>query len=277
MVLTARWAGLIFLLLALGLCSRPASSPTPGPTAFQQSETPTASRTPQPTQTPTPTDTPTATSSVTATWTPTSNLTPTSAQTPSRTPTPTATPELRGHVLEQSNCRYGPGAAYLYEWGLYPDNVVTVLGRNLDGSWVYVHPWYFVWNCWVNTSLLKLNGDVFSVQQITTLLPYSQLYKPPMGAHANRSGSEVTISWNEVYMTEDDNRGYLIEAWLCQSGQQVFTAVNPWVPVAVLHDEAGCSQPSSARLYTAEKHGYTQWVAVPWPPAATETPTPARQ
>jgi hypothetical protein len=258
----------------LGVAWSNRAAPTPTATATSTAtSTSTATQTPIPT----PTVTPTPTSSATVTWTPTSNLTPTILQTPSRTPTPTATPELRGHVLEQSNCRYGPGEAYLYEWGLYPDNVVTVLGRNLDGSWVYVHPWYFVWNCWVNTSLLKLNGDVFSVQQRTTMLPLSDLYKPPTGAHANRSGSEVTISWNEVYMTEDDNRGYLIEARLCQSGQQVVTAVNPWVPLAVLHDEPGCSQPSSARLFTAEKHGYSQGVPVPWPPAATATPTPARQ
>ena len=29
----------------------------------------------------------------------------------------------------QANCRYGPGSAYLYEWGLYPTNRLTALGR----------------------------------------------------------------------------------------------------------------------------------------------------
>lgn len=258
----------------LGIAWSTRMIPTPTPPA-----TPTNTLPPSTTWTPvpTPTVTPSPTNSSTATSTPRPSLTPTFALTPGRTPSPSATPELRGHVLEQSNCRYGPGAAYLYMWGLYPNNVVTVLGRNFDGSWVYIHPWYFVWNCWVNTSLLRLNGDVFTVQQVTTLLPFSHLYRPPTGAHASRAGSEVTVSWNPVDMTEDDNRGYLIEAWLCQAGQQVFMAVNPWEPIAVLHDEAGCSQPSSARLYTAEKHGYTQWVAIPWPPAATATPTPARE
>jgi hypothetical protein len=75
-------------------------------------------------------------------------------------------------------------------------------------------------------------------------------------------------------MTEDDYRGYLIEAWLCQDRQLIFTPVRSDETQVFLTDEAGCLQPSSGRLYTAEKHGYTQWVKIPWPlhPGATTTP-----
>jgi hypothetical protein len=90
-------------------------------------------------------------------------------------------------------------------------------------------------------------------------------------------------------MTEDDYRGYLIEAWLCVDGQLTFTPISidgpeithlPHVaqPVIILHDEAGCQQPSSARIYTVDKHGYTEWRLIHWPPnpgpAATFTPEP---
>ena len=36
----------------------------------------------------------------------------------------------------------------------------------------------------------------------------------------------------------------------------------------ILTDEAGCSEPSSGRLYTVDKHGYTDWVPIPWPRTA---------
>jgi len=38
-------------------------------------------------------------------------------------------------------------------------------------------------------------------------------------------------------MSLDDNRGYLIEAFLCQDGQLRFTPVQYWEPPAVLIDE----------------------------------------
>src|SRR3972149_4938611 len=41
--------------------------------------------------------------------------TPRPSRTPSITPTPTFDPP-EGRVLQQANCRYGPGAASLYEW-----------------------------------------------------------------------------------------------------------------------------------------------------------------
>jgi len=74
-------------------------------------------------------------------------------------------------------------------------------------------------------------------------------------------------------MTEDDYRGYLVEAWVCQGGKQVLVPVgyvtafdrnDTAISVEVI-DEPGCNVPSRARLYTVEKHGYTNYVMVPWP------------
>lgn len=255
--------------LGLAWSARPTSTPTP-------TITPTATASPTRTEAPSasPSLTPTVTATFAATDTPTPDYTPTITLSPSKTPTPTATPEVRGRVLEQANCRYGPGAAYLYEWGLYPANRVTVLGRNQDGSWVYVDPWTYVDYCWVKTSLLALTGDVFSVPQIWTRLPYTEFYYPPQNVSATRNGDEVTVWWDLISMSVDDNRGYLIEAWVCQDGQLIFTAINPWEPPAVLKDEAGCMQPSSGRIYTAEKHGYTEWILIRWPPHPDAAVTP---
>jgi len=255
--------------LGLAWSARPTPAPTPTITL-----TATASSTMTVTLTMTPSSTPSATATLAATETPTPDYTATITLTPSKTPTPTATPEIRGRVLEQANCRYGPGAAYLYEWGLYPANRVTVLGRNQDGSWVYVDPWTYVDYCWVKTSLLELTGDVLSVPQVWTLLPYTEFYHPPTNVSATRVGDEVTVWWDDVWMSLDDDRGFLIEAWVCQDGQLIFTAINPWEPPAVLIDQAGCMQPSSGRIYTAEKHGYTEWILIRWPPHPDAAVTP---
>ena len=272
--------GLLTLGFGSGVLYQRNFAPTPTATS---TATPTRTRTATITATPSrtatstasPTWTNTATPSRTSTpdFTPTESMTPTITLTPSKTPTPTSTPEVRGVVLQQSNCRYGPGSAYLYEWGLYPTNRVTVLGRNQEGTWVYVDPWNYTDKCWVKTDLLELSGDVSSVPQIRTLLPYTQFYWPPPNVRSSRLGDEILVNWDLVPMSLDDNRGYLIEAWLCQDGQLRFIPTQYWTPPAILIDEAGCMEQSSARIYTAEKHGYTEWIAIVIPPHPTPTAT----
>lgn len=254
-----------------------------GPTAtLTPSHTPVPSATPtispSPTATPSPTPTSTSTLTPTASLTPMPSDTPTITPTPTRTLTPTATPTYRpiaAKVLVQANCRYGPGDAYLYEWGLYPEVRVDIIGRNDLGTWAYVKPWTYVDRCWVKASLLEIRGDIFEAPPYYSRLPFGELYQPPTNVRASRNGDEVMIAWDPVWMTEDDYRGYLIEAWLCQDGQLIFTPVRSDETLLVLRDEAGCSEKSGGRLYTAEKHGYTRWVLIPWPPhEATPSPTP---
>ncbi len=253
-----------------------APEPTATPTAIP-SETPTET---PPTPTSTPTPTPSSTPTRTATATVTNTITP--LYTPSirsLTPTPSLTPTfapIAAKVLVQSNCRYGPGAAYLYEWGLYPDVRVDIVGRNDLGTWVYVEPWTYFDRCWVKAEFLEIRGDLRDAPPYYSRLPFGELYKPPTNPRASRNEDDVTIAWDAVWMTTDDDRGYLIEAWLCQDGQLIFTPLRTthWEEISiVVQDEAGCQEQSGARLYTAEKHGYTQWVLIPWP-AREPTPTP---
>lgn len=180
---------------------------------------------------------------------------------------------VRGRVHTQANCRYGPGLAYLFEWGLYPANHVTVLGRNQDATWVYVDPWTYTDYCWVSVKVLDFDGDVHNVPQIRTLLPYTEFYWPPRNVRASRLPTgEVIVNWDLVPMSLDDNRGYLIEAWVCRDGQIQFTPLHFWEPPAIIVDEPGCLTASTGRIYTAEKHGYTEWVYIYWPPQLTPTP-----
>lgn len=267
-----------FVLLSAGFAlgimwSTPQVEPAPTATTDRGSRTATSTETGPPS--PTPTETPSWTPTPTFTETPAGTATPT--LTPSISPTITLTPTYdppQARVVVQSNCRYGPGAAYLYEWGLFPGNRLYVIGRNDLGTWLYVDPWNYVDKCWVKASNVDVfDGNLFDAPPYYSRLPFGELYRPPSNVWAERNGDQVTVTWDPVWMTEDDYRGYLIEAWVCRDKQIVFEPIGITVgTAATIVDEPGCTQPSSARLYTAEKHGYTQWVMVPWPHFGTSTP-----
>lgn len=268
-----RWVHLLVLIVVLtgAGCSMPEAfqSPTPSPTI---TFTATSTKTPIPTETMTVTNTPTST------LTPFPTPTPQPTWPPGFTPSLTASPTIdwpTGVVLQQANCRYGPGGAYLYESGLFEGYRVTIYGRNDLGTWVYVKPRSYVDLCWVRADLLDISGDILNVPPVYNRLPFSELYQPPSSVNAERRGDEVIISWSPVWMTEDDYRGYLLELWLCVDGQIVFTPMRSDETIVTVLDEPGCMIPSSGRLYTAEKHGYTQWRLIPWPqaPAPLATPT----
>jgi len=196
--------------------------------------------------------------------------------TPTETFAPTITqviivPFLEGIVNEQASCRYGAGAAYLFEWGLYPGDEVRILNRNSDGSWVYIKPITYNNECWVRVDLLDFKGNVNNLEEYYSPPPYvfTYLYKPVKYVKVNRIGTKVTINWDPVKMTEDDDRGYLIEAWVCQGGKYIFFASNyfPYTnTTANINDEPGCTEKSHARFYTVEKHGYMPFIEIPWPP-----------
>jgi hypothetical protein len=66
-------------------------------------------------------------------------------------------------------------------------------------------------------------------------------------------------------MTTDDYVGYLVEATVCQDGHLVFYPIAVDGTSLTITDEAGCDGESKAKLYTVEKHGYSDPVSVPWP------------
>lgn len=215
---------------------------------------------------------PTATSSPTHTNAPTltETSTPTMTPAPSNTPTPTVTPTPtadgpRVTVLMQAFCRYGPGKAYLYSHGLYAGDRGIVEGRNYTGTWLWIQPDNLDRHCWMAASVAEVSGNVSSMPVVTTLLPHSTLYESPKKVQAVRKGDLVAVTWEPVWMTEDDDRGYLIEANVCQNGAFISIAVQTDKPKYEFTDEQGCSGTSGGKLYTVEKHGYTDPVQIPWP------------
>lgn len=233
----------------------------PGAPGLLPSSTLAPSQTPAPTLSPTPSFTSAPTQTHTATITPT----PTVTATPTETSTPT--PDVPVAVsLMQAFCRYGPGKAYLYSHGLYEGDRGLVDGRNYSGSWLWIKPDNLDRHCWVSASVVEVQGEVKTAPVVQTKLPRANnLYGPPQNIRAERDGDQVVVSWQRVKMTVDDDRGYLIEATICQGGNLLTVAVHTDDNSYEFTDERGCSGDSNGQIYTVEKHGYVDPVPIPWP------------
>lgn len=244
---------LLLLVLSLAACGAPADSAEPSEP--QDTATPVVvyiTATPLPTFTPTLTFTPTSTSVPTATFTPTPGA-------------PTAT------VNKQAHCRYGPSAAYLHAADLLPGDKGTVRYRALYSNWLYIQFDKLTYSCWVAPSVVDIVGDTSKLQKFEPDLQRigSNRYGPPQNVQATRSGDEVTITWDKVDMTADDDRGYLIEAFVCQKGAYIWwtdSFPDQFNTSYTVKDEAGCASPSSGRIYTVEKHGFSEPAEILWPP-----------
>ena len=215
------------------------------------------------------TDTPTATSPSTQTITSTVTFTSTIELSPTATATPTfAFPTVT--VNKQAHCRYGPSVAYLHAADLYAGDAGSVRGRYIYSNWLYVKFDKLNYFCWVAPSVVDVVGDVSTVayKELNLQSIGSNQYGPPSGVTAVRAGNQVTITWNQVKMTKDKDRGYLLELLVCQD-----TIYKWWTDSYpdqestsyTVKDEAGCAQPSSGKLYTVEKHGFSEPAIIPWP------------
>jgi hypothetical protein len=219
------------------------------------------------TQTPLPPASPTASSTVTPTLTWTATITASPTKTASPTESSTPTPEVPQTIaLMQAFCRYGPGKAYLYSHGLYEGDHGLVDGRNYSGSWLWIKPENLDRHCWVSASVVEVRGDIKQAPIVQTNLPRANnLYGPPQNLRAERDGDQVRVSWKRVNMTADDDRGYLIEATLCQGGNLVAIAVHTDNTYYEFTDERSCAGSSNGQIYTVEKHGYVDPIPIPWP------------
>lgn len=217
------------------------------------------------------TETPEAT--VTATATPTLKPTITLTQTIELSPTITATATFAFPTVtvnKQAHCRYGPSVAYLHAADLYPGDLGTVRGRYIYSNWLYIKFDKLNYFCWVAPSVVDIVGDVSTVayKELNLQSIGSNRYGPPRNIIAIREGDQVTISWDKVEMTLDDSRGYMLELFVCQD-----TIYKWWTDALpdqdstsyTVKDEAGCAQPSSGKLYTVEKHGFSEAAIIPWP------------
>ena len=224
----------------------------------------------------------TRTPTLTATFTSTPTLTATKTFTPTATPTPTitlsptitATPTFSfpsATVNRQAHCRYGPSTAYLHAADLFPGDVGQVKNRYANSTWLYVKFDKLTYHCWVAPTVVDVVGDVRTLQfrELNLQSIGNNMYGAPQNVIATRSGNQVTISWDQVSMTTDDDRGYLLELFVCQNTAYIWwtdSYPDQFTTTYTVMDEAGCAQPSSGKLYTVEKHGFSEAAIIPWPP-----------
>lgn len=205
----------------------------------------------------------------TETFTPTVTLTATITPTFTVTTTPTfAFPTVT--VNKQAHCRYGPSAAYLHAADLYAGDKGTVRARFIYSNWLYIKFDKLDYMCWVAPSVVDVVGDVTTVgyKELDLQSIGSNQYGPPKNVTAVRDGDQVTISWDQVKMTKDKDRGYLLELFVCQNGNYLWwtdSYPDQYSTSYTVKDEAGCPEPSSGKLYTVEKHGFSEPVDIPWP------------
>jgi hypothetical protein len=266
------WLVLLALVIMTGCGleqAQPVANLLESSTPAQAQATSTATITPRPSPTLTPP--PTATASSTPSPSPSATITPTPTITPtaSITPTPTfAFPQVE--VNKQAHCRYGPSTAYLHAADLYPGDTGSVRGRFAYSAWLYVKFDKLSYFCWVAPSVVDVSGDISTVWLTEPNLQRvgSNMYGPPQNVQAARSGEQVTITWDQIRMTEDDDRGYFIEAWVCQEDRYLWWTVSfpdQYTTSYTVTDEAGCPAASRGKIYTVEKHGYSEPVVIPWP------------
>ena len=210
----------------------------------------------------------------TPTATATASPFPSQTSPPTLTPTPSITPTfaiLRGKVLpEHANCRYGPGAPYLYKYGLVGGSNLEIIGRNDLGTWLLIQAIGGTNPCWVKGELMEVKGEIMAVEPLPpeVIQAWSPYYPPLSAVSAVRENGMVTVLWSPLALRAGDDSEqvpYIVEAWVCQGGKLVFAPVGSYTLAAQVEDEAGCDEPSHGRVIAAEKHGYTWPVEVDWP------------
>jgi hypothetical protein len=172
------------------------------------------------------------------------------------------------------SCRYGPGAEYLYLYGLKKGANIQLIGRTDGNNWVMVKGKNL---CWLNTKFIEIKGDPQTLKVTYPgeyKLPVSPYYSSPTVLKAIRdpnNKNKVTVEWTDITLRagdeEDENMFiYIIEVWRCEGGKMIFDPLASNYPEVTFIDEAGCDAPSHGRVFFQEKHGYAGPAEiVPWP------------
>ena len=180
-------------------------------------------------------------------------------------PTATSSPtSLRGTVQQRSNCRYGPGAFYLYKIGLLAGAPIEVLGRNAGGGWAYAQYVGTHNQCWVNAKQIQVDGDLMSLQDYypgQAALPMNSKYGPSSILSVSGAGASVTVEWAPVVLPDIAMPGgageteYVIEVWTCRNGGPGFYTLGTNETSMTFEVDDSCGQTSHANLVVQNKLG----------------------
>jgi hypothetical protein len=193
---------------------------------------------------------------------------------PATTETPTAIPFVESLeavvTADLLSCRYGPGAEYLYLYGLKKGANIKLIGRTGGNNWVMVKGKNL---CWLNAKFVEINGDPQTLKVTYPeeyKLPVSPYYAPPAILSAKRSENNIKVMWTDVTLRagdeEDENMFiYIAEIWRCEGGKIIFDPLATNEAEITFVDEPGCEAPSQGRVFFQEKHGYAGPADIPWP------------
>jgi hypothetical protein len=196
------------------------------------------------------------------------------------TPDPNAPPvsasRPQGTLQKHTDCNYGPADWFTYKTSFPEGTQVEVVGKDESGKWLAIQE-VGGWNyCWVSADVAQLTGiDMGSLPVAQVLFPRSKYeFGSPLTATTRRTGNEVTVSWEAVFMSLDEVHGYVLDLEVCRSNQiqhsYIFVPVtyeeNQGILSAVFDDEAGCSEPSKAYIITYGRRGFAEWEMIFWPP-----------
>ena len=194
---------------------------------------------------------------------------------------PTSTPTIIPFVesldatvtADLLSCRYGPGAEYLYLYGLRKGANIKLMGRTDGNNWVLVANKN---KCWVNANFIEIKGDPQTLKVMYPegyKLPVSPYYSAATVLSAVRdpnNSNKVTVKWTDITLRAGDEEDanmfiYIIEVWRCEGGKMIFDPLASNDPEVTFVDEAGCSVPSHGRVFFQEKHGFAGPAEIPWP------------
>jgi hypothetical protein len=249
---------LVVLIFLLAACNLPSNIPVetlPPPTVIPPTASPTNPTTPTPVP---PTET---------------SVPPTASPTGTSTPIPVVESLDATVTADLLSCRYGPGAEYLYLYGLKKGANIQLIGRTDGNNWVMVKGKNL---CWLNAKFIEIKGD-----PQTLPVTYPGGYKLPVSPYYTgltilsavrdpNNPKEVTVEWTDIALRagdeEDENMFiYIIEVWRCEGGKIVFDPLASNYPEVTFVDEAGCDIPSHGRIFFQEKHGFAGPADIPWP------------
>jgi len=185
--------------------------------------------------------------------------------------TPTAETFFGEVNVARASCRFGPGGGYRLRAALDEGEEVQVLGQmQLNPNWVLVQPIDHGFNCWVNTDLVEVQGEMVAptIADAHIILPMSTYYGPLHSISARRDGNLVRVRWDPIVLREGDkttDMDYVVEAWVCLNGDFVFRAFGSETHSLYIRDDLGCPELSHAQVMAVEKNGYTLPAEIPWP------------
>jgi hypothetical protein len=138
--------------------------------------------------------------------------TPTPASGPTGTITPTySTPMLR--VIEQTNCRTGPGQAYEVVYTYLPWKELVILGAYpQENYWLVKSPESPKGECWLWGEYVEVSGSYWVVSSVTP--PPTATIPPPRAPSVEweyfcssaTSQIEVSLEWKDVATNETGYR-----------------------------------------------------------------------